>query len=51
LEELAVAEWRSTRASRSGPPTATARLEHLTLLTADERILGYPHVETLDARR
>lgn len=30
--------------------TATARLEHLTLLTADERILGYPHVETLDAR-
>jgi len=30
---------------------ATARLEHLTLLTADERILDYPHVETLDARR
>lgn len=30
---------------------ATARLEHLTLLTADERILGYPHVEGLDAQR
>lgn len=30
---------------------ATARLEHLTLLTADERILDYPHVETLDAQR
>jgi PIN domain nuclease of toxin-antitoxin system len=30
---------------------ATARLEHLTLLTADERILDYPHVATLDARR
>lgn len=29
---------------------ATARLEHLTLLTADERLLDYPHVETLDAR-
>lgn len=30
---------------------ATARLEHLTLLTADGRILEYPHIETLDARR
>jgi PIN domain nuclease of toxin-antitoxin system len=30
---------------------ATARLEHLTLLTADERILDYPHVETADAQR
>jgi PIN domain nuclease of toxin-antitoxin system len=30
---------------------ATARLEHLTLLTADGRILDYPHVETLDAQR
>lgn len=30
---------------------ATARLEHLTLLTADDRILGYHHVETFDARR
>ena len=30
---------------------ATARLEHLTLLTADERILDHPRVETLDARR
>ena len=30
---------------------ATARLEHLTLLTADERILDYPHVETLDTQR
>jgi PIN domain nuclease of toxin-antitoxin system len=29
---------------------ATARLEHLTLLTADERILDYPHVEALDAQ-
>lgn len=29
---------------------ATARLQHLTLLTADERILDYPHVERLDAR-
>lgn len=29
---------------------ATARIEHLTLLTADERILCYPHVETLDAQ-
>jgi PIN domain nuclease of toxin-antitoxin system len=30
---------------------ATARLEHLTLLTADGRILEYSHVETFDARR
>lgn len=30
---------------------ATARRESLTLLTADERILAYPHVKTLDARR
>lgn len=30
---------------------ATARLEHLILLTADERILDDPHVATLDARR
>ena len=30
---------------------ATARLHHLTFLTADERILAYPHVETRDARR
>ena len=30
---------------------ATARLEHLTLLTADGRILDYPHVETFDSRR
>ena len=29
---------------------ATARVHGLTLLTADERILAYPHVETLDAR-
>jgi PIN domain nuclease of toxin-antitoxin system len=29
---------------------ATARLHDLTLLTADEWILGYRHVETLDAR-
>ena len=30
---------------------ATARRECLTLLTADDRILSYPHVRTLDARR
>lgn len=30
---------------------ATARRHDLTLLTADERILSYPHVQTLDARR
>jgi PIN domain nuclease of toxin-antitoxin system len=30
---------------------ATARLHGLILLTADERILAYPHVETRDARR
>jgi PIN domain nuclease of toxin-antitoxin system len=30
---------------------ATARRESLTLLTADDRILAYPHVRTLDARR
>lgn len=30
---------------------ATARRESLTLLTADARILSYPHVKTLDARR
>ena len=29
---------------------ATARLHDLTLLTADERILDYRHVETFDAR-
>lgn len=29
---------------------ATARLHELTLLTADERILDYRHVETFDAR-
>lgn len=29
---------------------ATARIHDLTLLTADERILAYRHVETLDAR-
>lgn len=30
---------------------ATARLQDLTLLTADERILAYRHVRTHDARR
>lgn len=30
---------------------ATAKLNGLTLLTADKRLLGYSHVETLDARR
>lgn len=30
---------------------ATARLRHLTLLTADERLLEYPHVASLDARK
>jgi len=30
---------------------ATARVQSLTLLTADERILAYPHVESRDARR
>ena len=30
---------------------ATARIHRLTLLTADERILHYPHVRTIDARR
>lgn len=30
---------------------ATARVEQLTVLTADERILDYPHVETFDAQR
>jgi PIN domain nuclease of toxin-antitoxin system len=30
---------------------ATARREHLLLLTGAERILDYPHVETLDAER
>ena len=29
---------------------ATARLRGCTLLTADDSILGYPHVATLDAR-
>jgi PIN domain nuclease of toxin-antitoxin system len=29
---------------------ATARRHDLTLLTADERLLGYRHVRTLDAR-
>jgi PIN domain nuclease of toxin-antitoxin system len=26
---------------------ATARIRHLTILTADQKILGYPHVETM----
>ena len=30
---------------------ATARLESWTLLTADRRILDYPHVRTKDARK
>jgi PIN domain nuclease of toxin-antitoxin system len=30
---------------------ATARQEGLTLVTADDRILAYPHVRTQDARR
>lgn len=30
---------------------ATARLRHLTLLTADERLLEYPHVASMDARK
>jgi PIN domain nuclease of toxin-antitoxin system len=30
---------------------ATARIHRLTLLTADEWILHYPHVRTIDARR
>ena len=30
--------------------TATARLDHLTLVTADERLLKYPHVRTQNAR-
>ena len=30
---------------------AAARRNELTLVTADERILGYPHVRTHDARR
>jgi PIN domain nuclease of toxin-antitoxin system len=30
---------------------ATARLERLTLVTADDRILEYPHLRTQDARR
>lgn len=29
---------------------AAARIHQLTLLTADERILQYPHVRTMDAR-
>ena len=29
---------------------AAARIHHLTLLTADERILQYPHVRTMDAQ-
>ncbi|MBN1672333.1 MAG: PIN domain-containing protein [Kiritimatiellae bacterium] len=30
---------------------ATARLSHLTVLTADERILTYRHVRSRDARK
>ena len=30
---------------------AAARIHQLTLLTADERILEYPHVQTIDAQR
>ncbi len=30
---------------------STARLLDLVLLTADEKILGYPHVKSQDARR
>ena len=30
---------------------ATARRNGLTLVTADDRILAYPHVRTQDARR
>lgn len=30
---------------------ATARMENFTLLTADRRILEYPHVSTADARK
>lgn len=30
---------------------AAARIHQLTLVTADERILEYPHVRTIDARR
>jgi PIN domain nuclease of toxin-antitoxin system len=30
---------------------ATARIEKATLLTADDLILKYPHVQTLDARK
>lgn len=29
---------------------ATARIENWTLLTADRRILDYPHVRSVDAR-
>jgi PIN domain nuclease of toxin-antitoxin system len=29
---------------------AAARLHDLTLITADENILGYPHVQAFDAR-
>ena len=29
---------------------ATARLDHLTLVRADDRLLRYPHVRTQDAR-
>lgn len=29
---------------------ATARINDLTLLTADQRILNYPHLRTMDAR-
>jgi PIN domain nuclease of toxin-antitoxin system len=30
---------------------ATAALENIALMTADERILGYKHIRTLDARK
>ena len=53
--EIAVEAYALPAAFHTDPAdrilVAAARIHRLTLLTADERILDYPHVRTIDARR
>ena len=53
--EIAAEAYRLPGAFHKDPAdrilVATARIRELTLVTADERILSYGHVRTLDARR
>lgn len=53
--EVAIGAYRLPGAFHRNPAdrivVATARLWNLTVLTADERILAYPHVESRDARQ